>query len=126
MKKMLFLESVSKCIKTATFPRISQKVIVKNISFCVDREIFGFIGPNGAGKTTTIKIIMDFIQPDSGIVRIFGKSNKDTDIKKEMGFLPERPYIYGSITGKEYLNFCADIYSIPWFEREKKFKDLWI
>ena len=98
--------------------------VLKGVSFNVHREIFGFIGPNGAGKTTTIKIILDFLRPDDGEVRVFGRSNKDIEIRYRLGFLPERPYIYGSISGKEYLDFCADVYSIPYYERKRLFSYL--
>ena len=101
-----------------------ERKVLKGISFRVFEEIFGFIGPNGAGKTTTIKIIMDFVKPDSGEVLIFGKLNSDISVKRNLGFLPERPYIYGSITGKEYLDFCADVYGIPYYERRKRFAEL--
>jgi len=101
-----------------------KKKVLKGISFEVFEEIFGFIGPNGAGKTTTIKIIMDFVKADSGEVLIFGKRNSAISVKRNLGFLPERPYIYGSITGKEYLDFCADVYGIPYYERRKKFAEL--
>ena len=101
-----------------------KKKVLKGISFEVFEEIFGFIGPNGAGKTTTIKIIMDFVKADFGEVLIFGKPNSAISVKRNLGFLPERPYIYGSITGKEYLDFCADVYGIPYYERRKKFAEL--
>ena len=101
-----------------------KKKVLKGVSFEVFEEIFGFIGPNGAGKTTTIKIIMDFVKADFGEVLIFGKRNSAISVKRNLGFLPERPYIYGSITGKEYLDFCADVYGIPYYERRKKFAEL--
>ncbi len=97
---------------------------LKGVSFEVNKEIFGFIGPNGAGKTTTIKVILNFIRPDSGEVSILGESNREISVKKHIGFLPERPYIYNSITGKEYLDFCADVYGIPYYERKKVFLTL--
>ena len=101
-----------------------EKKVLKGINFEVFEEIFGFIGPNGAGKTTTIKVIMDFVKPDSGEIFIFGKLNSDISVKQNLGFLPERPYIYGSITGEEYLDFCADVYGIPYYERKRKFAEL--
>ncbi|WP_456343089.1 ABC transporter ATP-binding protein [Thermovibrio sp.] len=101
-----------------------KKEILKSVSFSVFNEIFGFIGPNGAGKTTTIKAIMGFIFPDHGEIRVFGKLNTDVSVKRKVGFLPERPYVPLSITGKEYLDFCADVYGIPYYERRKKYLKL--
>jgi len=80
--------------------------VLKGISFTVaEAEIFGFVGPNGAGKSTTMKIIMDFIKPDSGEVLIFGRKNTDPQVRKRVGFLPEHPYFYTNVTGREFLNF---------------------
>ena len=123
---VLVLKNIEKSFKKSSlfgFKKETKKVL-KGISFEIFEEIFGFIGPNGAGKTTTIKIILDFVRPDSGRVSIFGRSNRDVSVRSRLGFLPERPYIYGSITGKEYLNFCADVYGIPYYERRKKFAEL--
>ena len=62
-----------------------------------------FLGANGAGKTTSIKIAMDFIRPTSGSVK-FGKLW--VEIKKKhlrhMGYLPERPFFYPHLTGREF------------------------
>ncbi len=124
MEVIIELNGIRKTFKKKSFLSAEELLILKNINLSIEKEIFGFIGPNGAGKTTTIKVIMDFIKPDSGTVRIFGKDNSSVKVKEKIGFLPERPYIYPSITGKEYLNFCADVYSIPWFERDRKFKQL--
>ena len=80
--------------------------VLKGITLSLkSREVFGFIGPNGAGKSTTMKIIMDFIKPTSGKVLIFGKDNRDTEVKRKVGFLPEHPYFYTNVTGKEFLKF---------------------
>lgn len=118
---VLLVENIVKSYKNFLKKK---KLVIKGISFSIDREIFGFIGPNGAGKTTTIKVILDFIKPDSGKVLIFGRPNSDIKVREKLGFLPERPYIYDSITGKEYLDFCADVYSIPYYERRKLFYKL--
>jgi len=119
--EVLVIRDLKKIYKTFSGEK---RVVIKGLNFTVNEEIFGFIGPNGAGKTTTIKIILDFIKPTSGEVLIFGKSNSDITVKKRLGFLPEKPYIYDSITGREYLDFCADAYGIPFYERKKLFSDL--
>ncbi len=80
--------------------------ILKEFSLNVrTSETFGFIGPNGAGKTTTIKIIMGFIKPFKGKVRIYGKRNTDDSIRIKVGYLPEKPHIYENITGWDFLRF---------------------
>ncbi len=77
-------------------------------------SIFGFIGPNGAGKTTTIKMLAGLIEPDTGTILI-----GDTDIrqnpekaKQQIGFIPDRPYLYEKLTGLEFLKFTADLYGV--------------
>jgi ABC-2 type transport system ATP-binding protein len=98
---------------------------LKGISLSVLKgEVFGFIGPNGAGKTTTIKAIMGFILPDEGKVEILGKENTTVEVKRRIGFLPERPYLPLSITGREYLDFCADAFGIPYYARKRKYREL--
>lgn len=87
--------------------------VLRGVSFTVRKgEVFGFVGPNGAGKTTTMKIVMDFIRPDSGEVLMFGSSNRDSKVKRRVGFLPEHPYFYTNITGKEFLKFIQTTLSI--------------
>jgi len=110
-----------KFVKKGLFWRKKIEVL-RGVFLKVEREIFGFIGPNGAGKTTTIKIIMGLIRPDAGRVSIFGKEIEKA--KPLVGFLPERPYIYSSIRAIDYLDFCCDVYQIPYYERRKKIGEL--
>ncbi len=80
-------------------------------------EIFGFIGPNGAGKTTTIKILMGIHAATSGEATIFGRSHADPESRRSVGFLPERPYFYQHLTGREILDFYAQLCEVPSAER---------
>jgi len=78
-------------------------------------EIFGFIGPNGAGKTTTIKMMSGLLSPTGGNVFINSIDmikNPET-AKKNIGLIPDRPYLYEKLTGIEFLRFTADLYHIP-------------
>ncbi len=120
---VLQVKNLQKSYKKGFLKREKVRVL-RGVNLEVGREVFGFIGPNGAGKTTTIKAIMGFIFPDSGEIRIFGKLNSEVSVKKDIGFLPERPYVPLSITGKEYLDFCADVYGIPYYERKRKYSRL--
>lgn len=87
--------------------------ILKGLTFSVKKNtITGFLGVNGSGKTTTIKCILNLIYPDSGEVEIFGSKNLNNDIKRKIGFLPERPYFYEYLTGSEFLSFYADLSGI--------------
>lgn len=80
-------------------------------------EVFGCLGPNGAGKTTTLKLIMGLLKPTSGRVRIFGRDNWDVSIKRRVGFLPENPYFYEYLTGRELLNFYGQLVGLRPVER---------
>lgn len=85
-------------------------------------ELFGFIGPNGAGKTTTIKILVGLLKPTSGTIHIDGIDLKHDplEVKKIIGYIPDRPFLYNKLTGWEYLEFVADLYSMdPDIARDK-------
>ena len=78
-------------------------------------DIFGFIGPNGAGKTTTIKMMGGILAPSAGTVQIAGidMQKQPEAAKSNIGFIPDRPYIYEKLTGMEFLKFTADLYGVP-------------
>jgi ABC-2 type transport system ATP-binding protein len=79
-------------------------------------EIFGFLGPNGAGKTTTIRIIAGLSLPTVGTVRVNGIDVLLDPVraKSVMGYVPDRPYLYEKLTGRELLHFVADLYGKDW------------
>lgn len=88
---------------------------VKNLNFTVEKgEILGFLGPNGAGKSTTMKIITGYISPTEGTVLIDGLDivDKDIEVKKKIGYLPENPPLYSDMTVEAYLRFAAEIKDI--------------
>lgn len=92
-------------------------------------EIFGFLGPNGAGKTSTIKMIMGLMRPTSGTITIDGYDIQKDPIpaKKVMGYVPDRPFLYGKLTAWEYMKFIAGIYGIDdreLRERGKKYLEI--
>ncbi len=78
--------------------------------------IFGFLGPNGAGKTTTIRIIAGLSLPTAGTVRVAGIDvvAEPVRAKAVMGYVPDRPYLYEKLTGRELLHFVADLYRKAW------------
>src|ERR1044072_1592647 len=76
-------------------------------------EIFGFLGPNGAGKTTTLKLLMRLIYPTDGTARILGTSVDDVAMHSRIGYLPENPYFYDDLSGKELLEYTAALFGIP-------------
>ncbi|MCJ2554969.1 MAG: ABC transporter ATP-binding protein, partial [Candidatus Thermoplasmatota archaeon] len=74
-------------------------------------EIYGFLGPNGAGKTTTLKMILGLTYPDEGDVLIDGidLSQRPHEIKRRIGFLPERLAFYNNLTALQTLEFFASL-----------------
>lgn len=76
-------------------------------------EIFGFLGPNGAGKTTTLKLLMRLIYPTSGSARILGRPIDDVETRSRIGYLPENPYFYDYLSGRELLEYTAALFGIP-------------
>lgn len=76
-------------------------------------EIFGFLGPNGAGKTTTLKLLTSLIYPTEGTARILGRPIDDVDARSRVGYLPENPYFYDYLSGRELLEYTAALFGIP-------------
>lgn len=100
---------------------------VDNISFVVnDGEIVGFLGPNGAGKTTTMNMMTGFISSTEGTVRINGFDILEEPVKakKELGYLPDVPPVYGDMTVEEYLYFVCDLKKVKKADRDFMIKDI--
>ena len=74
--------------------------------------VFGFLGPNGAGKTTTINMMAGVLMPTEGQIIINGVdlSKEPSEAKRCTGFIPDRPFLYEKLTGKEFLQFMAGLY----------------
>lgn len=73
-------------------------------------EIYGFLGPNGAGKTTTIDLMLDFVRPTTGTVRVFGRDPRTEAkaVRQRMGVLPEGFGVYDRLTGRRHLEFVIE------------------
>lgn len=76
--------------------------------------IFGFIGPNGAGKTTTIKMMAGVLRPTRGRIYIDGVdiAKEPSKVKRIIGFIPDRPFLYEKLSGSEFLRFKAGLYGM--------------
>jgi ABC-2 type transport system ATP-binding protein len=93
---------------------LRRRRVLHGIEFSVRRgEIFGFVGPNGAGKTTTLKILLGLIYANSGEASILGHGVRETAFRRQVGFLPENPYFYDFLTGREILDFYARLSGVP-------------
>ena len=74
-----------------------------------DNEIFGLIGPNGSGKSTTIKVVLGLLDASVGDCQIYGKPSHTVAARHSVGFLPEAPYFYRYLSGRELVRFYARI-----------------
>lgn len=103
--------------------KFGDKVAVDNIDLSVKSgEIYGFLGPNGAGKTTTIKMIVGMLMPDGGSISVDGIDVicDDVEAKRQIAYVPDSPEIYDIMTGRQYLNFIADVFELSDEERNKQ------
>jgi ABC-2 type transport system ATP-binding protein len=104
---------------------LRKKRVLHGISFSVRQgEIFGFIGPNGAGKTTTLKVLMGLIRPSAGEASILGHDVRETAFRRHVGFLPENPWFYDFLTGREFLRFYARVSGVARGSREARIREL--
>ncbi len=102
-------------------------VAVDSISLEVEPgELFGFLGPNGAGKTTMIKMLTGLLSPSSGGALLGGYDiqHYPREAKSILGYVPDNPFLYEKLTGREFLNFMADLYSVTPKNRTTRIEDL--
>lgn len=85
-------------------------------------EVFGFLGPNGAGKSTIIKSIVGIQPITEGKISICGYDIKSQPVqaKSRIGFVPDHYALYEKLTGREYLNYIADIYDVSQEDRDAR------
>lgn len=92
--------------------KYGQKTAISDLSFHIkEGEIVGLVGPNGAGKSTTMNILTGFISATSGQVFINGENlfEEPRNVKRTIGYSPEKPPLYGDMTVDEYLRFCYEL-----------------
>ncbi len=82
--------------------------------------IFGLLGPNGSGKSTTIKIILGLLRPSTGQCDIFGIPAGQREARSRIGYLPETPFFYQFLTGRELVRFFAAISGLRGQAREQR------
>jgi ABC-2 type transport system ATP-binding protein len=104
---------------------LRRKRVLHDITFCVrEGEIFGFVGPNGAGKTTMLKLLLGLIRATSGSARVLGHDVSETAFRRHVGFLPENPYFYDYLTGRETLDFYAKLCGLSRERRSARGEEL--
>jgi ABC-2 type transport system ATP-binding protein len=89
---------------------------VDNLTLTVpEGEFFGFLGPNGAGKTTTIKMMTGLFTPTSGSIVIngFDIHKQPIEAKSSFGYIPDQPFLYDKLTGREFLYYIGGLFDMP-------------
>lgn len=115
------LELVNLCKKFGDF------TAVNNINLKVGKgELFGFLGPNGAGKTTTIKMIAGLLSPTNGNILLDNQDVWENPIesKLKIGYIPDQPFLYDKLTGREFLYFSGGLYNLNKITIGKKINEL--
>lgn len=103
--------------------RYATKTAVRDLDLQIARgELFAFLGPNGAGKTTTIKMLVGLLQPTSGSIRIAGYDvvSQSREANLRIGYVPDEPYLYDKLSGREFLQFIGDMYGLSKQETERR------
>ena len=99
------------------------KTAVNGLSLRVEAgEVMGFLGPNGSGKTTTIRLLMGLLRPTSGRAAILGRDchTEAVALKREVGYLPDEPFLYPYLTGLEILELVAGLHGFPRDESRRR------
>jgi len=93
--------------------------ILKGVDLAVEpNDVFGLLGPNGAGKTTTVKVALGLMRASSGSVDL------GVPGLSHVGYLPENPYFYDYLSGREFLGFCARLFGLDGDARHERVEQL--
>ncbi len=101
----------------------SDRYAVEDLSLSLkEGEVFGFLGMNGAGKSTTIKCLTGIYPFNSGKIKICGHdiAKDPINAKLNMGYVPDNHSVYEKFTGREYVNYIADLYRVDKAQREEQ------
>ncbi len=93
-----------------------ERVAVADLNFAVGPgEILGFVGPNGAGKTSTLRVLAGILPPTAGVVRLAGidLGHEPLRAKRELGFVPDTPFLYDELSVVEHLRLACRIHKVP-------------
>jgi ABC-2 type transport system ATP-binding protein len=88
----------------------NRRAVVDDVSFTVKPgEVLGYLGPNGSGKSTTVKMLTGLLEPTFGEARYNGRHIREdlVNFKRVLGYVPEEPFLYPYLTGREYLQLTG-------------------
>ncbi len=107
--------------------RYDDLLAVDDITLTVaEGEVLALLGPNGAGKTTTVRMLSAILQPTSGRARVAGLDvvEQAREVRRWVGMLTEAPGLYTRMTGREYLEFFAQMYGVPSDVTQQRIREL--
>ncbi len=102
--------------------RFGTKVAVDHLNLHIpEGTFFCCLGPNGAGKTTTIKMLTGLLHPTGGTAKLGGIDIQQDPVaaKRILGYVPDHPFLYDKLTGREFMRFVAGLYNLT----EQQFDD---
>jgi ABC-2 type transport system ATP-binding protein len=108
---------------TGLSKRFGDTLAVDELSLRIEGgEVVGFLGPNGSGKTTTIRLLMGLLRPSGGRASILGRDcHADAvALKREVGYLPDEPFLYPYLTGLETLELVGGLHGIAAAEGRRR------
>ncbi|OQY29657.1 MAG: ABC transporter [Candidatus Cloacimonetes bacterium 4572_55] len=98
-------------------------IAVNDLNLQIEKGLFfGFLGQNGAGKTTTIKMMTGLLRPTKGRILIDGMDVQENpvQVKRKIGYVPDNPYIYEKLTGREFLRFIGGLFEMDESKQEER------
>lgn len=94
--------------------RYGSMTALENLTLDLDEgEVLGLFGHNGAGKTTSMKLILGLLNPNEGEVRVLGRRSRDSDVRRQLGYLPENVTFYPQLSGRETLRHFSRLKGAP-------------
>jgi ABC-2 type transport system ATP-binding protein len=103
--------------------RYGERIVVDHLDLRIERgEVFGLLGPNGAGKTTTIRLLNTLMPVQDGTIRVLGfeVGRRDTDIRYNLGYVPQQLSIEAALTGRQNVAWFARLFDVPRRERAQR------
>ncbi|MBI4187356.1 MAG: ABC transporter ATP-binding protein [Chloroflexi bacterium] len=107
--------------------RYDSATVVDSLNLSIEEgEVFGLLGPNGAGKTTTILMLLGLTEPVAGTVRVCGldPTRQPLEVKRQVGYMPEKVGFYESLTARENLDFIAELNAIGYVEARRRIDEV--
>jgi ABC-2 type transport system ATP-binding protein len=96
--------------------RFSGITVVRDVDFTIRAgDVLGYLGPNGSGKTTTVRMLAGLLAPSNGTVEYDGRDVRDDPVafRRVLGYIPEEPYLYPFLSGREYLQLIGRLREMP-------------